>query len=88
MIPQAIPISTFWQRAASTLPNLAKVALRLLRVNPTEASVERSFSAQGILHSDLRNRLSDESVESLMFVRMNVSLLRHIGPALGVVELD
>ena len=57
-------------------PNLAKVALRLARINPTEASVERSFSAQGVLHSDLRNSLSDRSGHALLFVQMNTRLVR------------
>ena len=38
----------------------------------SEASVERSFSNQTLLHSDLRNRLDEKAVADLMQVRMNL----------------
>ncbi len=50
---------------------LAKVAIALLSVAASEASVERSFSLQGAVHSKQRNRLHDSTVESEMFVRFN-----------------
>jgi hypothetical protein len=33
--------------------------------------VERTFSAQGLVHSDLRNRLGDATVEAEMFIKFN-----------------
>jgi hypothetical protein len=54
---------------------LAIVALAMLAINPSEASVERSFSQQKLTHSSLRNRLADEIVEAQMFIKMNAPLL-------------
>ena len=63
---------TYWEGLALTIPLLSKIALSVYSIVPSEASVERSFSHQSIVHSDLRNKLSDEAVQSVMFVRMNV----------------
>lgn len=52
----------YWTRMAVTSPRLAKIALRLLAIAPTEASVERAFSHRANIHSALRNALSDASV--------------------------
>ena len=51
------------------------MALGLLNVVPTEAAVERSFSAQSFLHSETRNQLTDKVVEGLVFIKMNWNLL-------------
>ena len=54
---------------------LATIALEMLAINPSEASVERSFSHQKLTHSTLRNRLADEVVEAQMFIKTNGPLL-------------
>jgi hypothetical protein len=41
----------------------------------SEAAVERTFSAQGKVHTKGRNRLKDESVEAEMFCRFNGAAL-------------
>ena len=51
------------------------VAIGLLSMNPSEASVERSFSAQKLIHSNLRNRLCSDSVIGSMFIKINTPLL-------------
>ena len=53
------------------LSRACAVALTLISVTPSEACVERAFSQLGLLHSDVRNKLSPESIDALMFVRMN-----------------
>jgi hypothetical protein len=50
---------------------LTTLALALLSVTASEAAVERSFSRQGLVHSKLRNRLSDDSVHMQMFFSFN-----------------
>ena len=66
------------------------LAMALLSVTASEAAVERSFSRQGIIHSKLRNRLSDDSVHMQMFFSFNARALsqpnRH--HAASVAELD
>ena len=70
-----ISMDTFWRAKAVACPKLAKFALGLLCIAPTEAAVERAFSHRKLLHNPLRNALQDASVEALMFVRMNAPLL-------------
>jgi hypothetical protein len=50
---------------------LSRVATALLTLAPSEASVERSFSAQGSVHTKLRNRMADRSVQDEMFIKFN-----------------
>jgi hypothetical protein len=61
----------YWEGVALHVPILARVATTLFSVVVSEASVERSFSHQGLLHSDLRSNLDPSSVKALMTVRMN-----------------
>ncbi|MGA8137581.1 MAG: DUF domain-containing protein [Pseudomonas gingeri] len=70
---------------------LAKVAQALLTMPATEAAVERTFSAQGAVHTKLRNRLCDERVQQEMFVSFNHRALSKATAASstgGVVALD
>ena len=62
---------TYWRLRAVSSPVLAKVALKVGSISPSEAAVERAFSHLKLLHSKLRNRLHERSVDVLMFVRMN-----------------
>ena len=54
---------------------LATISIAMLSINPSEASVERSFSAQKLVHTLLRNRLHDDIVEAQMFIKINGPLL-------------
>jgi hypothetical protein len=51
--------------------DLAKIAIAILSVPASEASVERSFSLQGAVHID------DSTVESEMFLRSNTQRSTH-----------
>lgn len=59
-------------------PVLAHAALALLSVAGSEASVERTFSAQGDVHTDRRNRMADEIVEAEMFIKFNDSTVKRM----------
>lgn len=50
---------------------LAIAAIALLSLTASEASVERTFSAQSNTHSSRRNRLSDAAVEAEMQIKFN-----------------
>jgi hypothetical protein len=63
----------YWEGVALHVPILAKLAIVIFGLAPSEACVERSFSHQGLLHSDLRGSLDDSSIKALMSVRMNLS---------------
>ena len=54
-------------------PELYHIAKGILSVCPTEACVERSFSAQDDIHTQDRNRLDDSQIEAEMMIKMNIS---------------
>ena len=75
-VPAPVPSPlAYWQGVALTVPLLAKVAIAIFSIVPSEACVERSFSHQSLVHSDLRNRMSDPTIHAVMSVRMNVGNL-------------
>jgi hypothetical protein len=73
-----------------TLSTIARV---LLSLSASEASVERTFSAQGAVHTKNRNRLANPVVQAEMFLKFNQRVMQQrredpSPPALGVVEMD
>ena len=57
-IPDPAPEAlSYWFELAVHVPLLSKVAVAIFSITPSEACVERSFSAQGLVHSDLRSNL-------------------------------
>lgn len=65
-----------WCLYLTESPILSHAAIALLSVAGSEAAVERSFSTQGTVHSDRRNRMKDAMVEAEMFIRFNRVALR------------
>jgi hypothetical protein len=82
------PRSTWALLTSAT--DLATLASALLSVTASEAAVERTFSRQGLVHSKLRNRLSDDSVHMQMFFSFNTRALDKLNRDNGasVKELD
>ncbi len=69
---------------------LCTVALALLSCPASEAAVERTFSAQGLVHTKHRNALLNDAVESEMMLRVNRRTLakKNSGPSyFGCVEM-
>jgi len=64
----------FWKAAATTCPSLAALARRLLAIPGSSVPCERLFSTAGLIVTDLRARLSPESVAMLLFLNKNVDL--------------
>lgn len=65
----------YWSRQVVRAPELSTVALFICAIHPTEACVERSFSHQDLINSDLRNLLSEISVQALIRLRFNFDSL-------------
>jgi uncharacterized protein DUF659/hAT family protein len=65
----------YWGYFKNVVPELSECADAILRVVPTEAACERSFSFQKHVHRPLRNRLSRQNVKAEMMVRMNSHVL-------------
>ena len=49
-------------------PLLQKVAFRLFEVCPQSASVERVRKAEGVIHTEMRSRLSNVTVQMLLYL--------------------
>ena len=67
--------SKVWLLQRAHAPVIGHAAIAILSVAGSEAAVERSFSVQGLVHSNRRNRLNDSSIEAEMFIRLNEHLL-------------
>ena len=61
-----------WNLYLRDAPIISHAAVALLSVSASEAAVERTFSAQGQVHSDLRNRQGDATVAAEMFIKFNL----------------
>jgi hypothetical protein len=55
-------------------PIISHAAVTILSICASEAAVEKKFSAQGLVHSELRNRLGDDAVEALRRRRFSNSI--------------
>ncbi|KAK4315603.1 hypothetical protein Pmani_013167 [Petrolisthes manimaculis] len=56
------------------IPNVASLALSLLSLPLSNASIEIIFSQMNVVHSKLRNRLTVRSVEAILQIRYGLSL--------------
>lgn len=65
-----------WSNHIRSAPILSLGAIALLSVAGSEAAVERTFSVQGIVHNQRRNRLDDEAVEAEMYCRFNGAAMK------------
>jgi hypothetical protein len=61
----------YWLADGGEWPYLQSIALKLFSLATSTASCERSFSNQGFIHSKLRNSLTSERVEKLVYIRAN-----------------
>jgi hAT family C-terminal dimerisation region len=60
-----------WFYYSDEAPELTTCALALLSLPSSEASVERSFSQQAIVHRKHRNRLNSQQVEAEVILKFN-----------------
>ena len=56
-------------------PQLQKVAIRLFEVCPQSASVEQVCKAEGVIYTEMRSRLSNVTVQILLYLYVNLCLL-------------
>ena len=65
-----------WANHTDLAPILSLGAVALLSVAGSEAAVERTFSAQGSVHNQYRNRLADAAIEAEMYCKFNGAALK------------
>ncbi|KAK3288263.1 hypothetical protein CYMTET_4253 [Cymbomonas tetramitiformis] len=72
-----VPLDTYllkwWKSQEVELPSLSRMARQFLGVPATTAGVERAFSKVTFMHSDLRKRLSEGSIEHSIMASMNTA---------------
>jgi hAT family C-terminal dimerisation region len=66
-----ISVIKFWQSRGDQWPALQKLAQQVFSMVAPRAASERNFSTQGFVHSKLRNFLSEDAVEKLVYIKTN-----------------
>lgn len=64
-------IMEYWEEKKFVFPNLYQLAKVVHSVPATEVSVEMAFSALRLVLTDLRCNLSTETLQKIMFVKLN-----------------
>lgn len=64
----------FWKQEKSNHPELYRLFTAVCVVQPTQTTVERSFSSLPIIFTHLRTTLLDENLENVLFLRNNKNL--------------
>lgn len=77
----------FWSGICVDLP-LSKVAQAVLSMQPTSASIERSFSSQEFALSKNRNKLPQPRTEKLTYIHHNLNLLTESANDNTAEEID
>jgi len=62
---------------ASSTPQLAVVASKILQMPPTSAASERNWSIYGNVQSKSRSRLTDTHAQKLVYIKHNMDVLKH-----------
>ncbi|CAF3281405.1 unnamed protein product [Rotaria sp. Silwood2] len=71
-------ILSFWRRKKKEFPTIASIAQKVLAIPASNTSVERLFSSTKIMIGDSRTRLGSEKIDKLMFLRKNLTPLKHM----------
>ena len=66
-----MPPLRFWVTKQTIYPTLYELSSIFLCIPPTQVSVERSFSSFNFIYSDLRCNLDQDTLEKLIFVKLN-----------------
>ncbi|MCO5557297.1 hypothetical protein L7F22_010858 [Adiantum nelumboides] len=71
-----LPLSWWQNYGRQGLPQLCKLALRVLSQDCSVGACERNWSAYSLVHTKIRNRLSTTQLEKLVYCRSNMRLVR------------
>ncbi len=64
-------VMVWWNEKAKDLPDVYRMALQFLGCPATTAGVERTFSAAGRMHDDLRKNTEEDTLEHMLRVRIS-----------------
>ena len=65
-------VMQWWIADDTDWPLLRNLDIRVLSMATSSAASERNFPTFGFVHSKLRNRLSQEKVKKLVYIKTNV----------------
>lgn len=71
-------IHEFWKNSKETYPELYEVATIYLGIPPTQSTVERSFSTLSYIYNNRRSRLSPNTLENIIMLKLNADLALNI----------
>lgn len=71
-------ILDFWNSNKLEYSDLYALAMVILSISPTQVIVERSFSVLSYVFNRLRNRLSDQMLEDILVIALNVELFHEV----------
>lgn len=64
---------TYWLNKKNIFPHLSKLALKYLIIPNSSSDIERTFSQSGNIISEIRNRLSPELTDMMLFLKINLN---------------
>lgn len=67
-------ISEFWEQNKLLFPALYEVACIINAIPPSQATVERAFSALKFIFTEHRTRLDQDRLENLLMIKLNPDL--------------
>lgn len=67
-------VLNYWKKNKNNLPELYKLASVMMAISPTQASVERVFSALALVITSHRTNLGDKIMENILLTRLNHDL--------------
>lgn len=71
-------ILAFWKDQKQQFPEIYEMAKILNGIPPSQATVERAFSALAYIYSPLRCSLSSEMLEDILQIKLNSEILKQI----------
>ncbi|XP_065079200.1 uncharacterized protein LOC135702131 [Ochlerotatus camptorhynchus] len=80
--PHIYDVWKHWMARKHTHPELYAVATVVHSVPSTQVSVERSFSALALVLSNIRAGLSDDTLEDILIIKLNMDILQKVLPTL------
>lgn len=77
-VPLTTNVFATWRELKNCNPDLHKLATTMLAVPSSQVSVERAFSALGLILTNRRTCLKEENLQNLLLVKLNFDLLDKI----------
>ena len=69
----------WWLTDGGDYPDLQKIAIKLFSVATSSAAPKRNFLKMGFIHSKLRNSLTPDTFEKLVFIKSNLATVYDYG---------